>query len=101
MTSFSLPEMDAVALEGHSHYKQELRRGEGHMEVKKMILNVVESMAHMTLSVKPFGCMPIWSVSDGVQSVVTERYPEAIFCALETSGEGVGQHVAGPSEHLG
>jgi hypothetical protein len=58
------------------------------MEVAKLILNVVKNKSHMTLSVKPFGCMPSSGVSDGVQSVITERYPEAIFCAVETSGEG-------------
>jgi hypothetical protein len=80
--------MDVVAQAGHSHYNQELRGGEGHMEVAKLILNVVHQKAHMTLSVKPFGCMPSSGVSDGVQSVVTERYPDAIFCAVETSGDG-------------
>jgi hypothetical protein len=49
---------------------------------------VVKQKAHMTLSVKPFGCIPSSGVSDGVQSVVTSLYPEAIFCAVETSGEG-------------
>jgi predicted nucleotide-binding protein (sugar kinase/HSP70/actin superfamily) len=83
-----LPDMDEVARAGHSHYNQELRGGEGHMEVAKLILNVVNNKAHMTLSVKPFGCMPSSGVSDGVQSVITERYPEAIFCAVETSGDG-------------
>jgi predicted nucleotide-binding protein (sugar kinase/HSP70/actin superfamily) len=83
-----LPDMDEVARVGHSHYNQELRGGEGHMEVAKLILNVVHQKAHMTLSVKPFGCMPSSGVSDGVQSVITERYPDAIFCAVETSGDG-------------
>lgn len=85
---FKLPDMDEVARAGHSHYNQELRGGEGHMEVAKLILNVIHHKAHMTLSVKPFGCMPSSGVSDGVQSVITERYPEAIFCAVETSGDG-------------
>jgi hypothetical protein len=58
------------------------------MEVGKLILNVVKSKATMTLSVKPFGCMPSSSVSDGVQSLITERYPGTIFCAVETSGDG-------------
>jgi hypothetical protein len=58
------------------------------MEVAKLILNTVKNKAHMTLSVKPFGCMPSSGVSDGVQSVITERFPEAIFCAVETSGDG-------------
>jgi predicted nucleotide-binding protein (sugar kinase/HSP70/actin superfamily) len=83
-----LPDMDEVAEVGHEHYNQELRGGEGHMEVAKLILNVLHDKAHMTLSVKPFGCMPSSGVSDGVQSVVTERFPEAIFCAVETSGDG-------------
>lgn len=83
-----LPDMDEVARVGHSHYNQELRGGEGHMEVAKLILNVTKQKAHMTLSVKPFGCMPSSGVSDGVQSVVTELLPEAIFCAVETSGDG-------------
>ncbi len=83
-----LPDMDEVARAGHSHYNQELRGGEGHMEVAKVILNVINQKTHMTLSVKPFGCMPSSGVSDGVQSVVTELYPDAIFCAVETSGDG-------------
>jgi hypothetical protein len=58
------------------------------MEVAKLILNVVKQKAHMTISVKPFGCMPSSGVSDGVQSVITEILPEAIFCPVETSGDG-------------
>ena len=88
LTHFTLPDMEEVAKAGHSHYNQELRGGEGHMEVAKLILNVMHNKSHMTLSVKPFGCMPSSGVSDGVQSVVTELFPEAIFCAVETSGEG-------------
>ncbi|MDH5672998.1 MAG: 2-hydroxyglutaryl-CoA dehydratase [Myxococcales bacterium] len=83
-----LPDMEEVAQVGHSHYNVELRGGEGHMEVAKLILNVIHQKAHMTISVKPFGCMPSSGVSDGVQSAVTELYPEAIFCPVETSGDG-------------
>ncbi len=42
----------------------------------------------MTLSVKPFGCMPSSGVSDGVQSLINEKFPGTIFCAVETSGDG-------------
>jgi predicted nucleotide-binding protein (sugar kinase/HSP70/actin superfamily) len=84
----SLPDMDTIAEVGHSHYNVNLRGGEGHLEVAKLIMNVVHQKAHMTLSVKPFGCMPSSGVSDGVQTVVTERFPQAIFCAVETSGDG-------------
>jgi len=58
------------------------------MEVGKVIINVVDSKCHMTLSVKPFGCMPSAGVSDGVQSAITEKFPGTIFCAVETSGDG-------------
>ncbi len=83
-----LADMDEVADVAAPFYNNDLRGGEGHMEVGKLILNVVKSKATMTLSVKPFGCMPSSSVSDGVQSLITERYPGTIYCAVETSGDG-------------
>ena len=58
------------------------------MEVGKLIQSVKQRKAHMVISVKPFGCMPSSGVSDGVQSLVTEKYPEAIFCTIETTGDG-------------
>lgn len=85
---YHLPDMDEVAEISHKYYNNDLRGGEGHMEVGKLILNVVKSKAHMTLSVKPFGCMPSAGVSDGVQSLITELYPGTIFCPVETSGDG-------------
>ncbi|MCS6798694.1 MAG: 2-hydroxyglutaryl-CoA dehydratase [Myxococcota bacterium] len=88
LRGYRLPDMDEVAAVGHSHYNVNLRGGEGHMEVAKVILNVLHRKAHMTISVKPFGCMPSSGVSDGVQTVVTERHPDTIFCAVETSGDG-------------
>jgi hypothetical protein len=83
-----LPDMDEIAKIGHSFYNNELRGGEGHMEVAKLVLNVAEQKATMTLSVKPFGCMPSSGVSDGIQTVITELHPDAIFCPVETSGDG-------------
>ncbi len=69
-------------------YSAELRGGEGHMEVANTIENFVHRKTNMTLSVKPFGCMPSSAISDGVQSAVAERFPGTIFCAVETSGDG-------------
>ncbi|MCS6899257.1 MAG: hypothetical protein RMJ98_05805 [Myxococcales bacterium] len=86
--NYHLPDMDKIAEVAHSHYSNDLRGGEGHMEVGKLILNVVNRKANMTVSVKPFGCMPSSGVSDGVQSLITARYPGTIFCAVETSGDG-------------
>lgn len=85
---YKLPNMDEIAQIAHEHYHNDLRGGEGHMEVGKLIQNVVMSKAHMTVSVKPFGCMPSAGVSDGVQSLITEKYPGTIFCPVETSGDG-------------
>jgi len=83
-----LADMDVVAEAAAPFYNNHLRGGEGHMEVGKLILNVAKKKATMTLSVKPFGCMPSAGVSDGVQSIITEKYPEAIYCAIETNGDG-------------
>jgi predicted nucleotide-binding protein (sugar kinase/HSP70/actin superfamily) len=69
-------------------YSSELRGGEGHMEVANTIKNFVDKRTNMTLSVKPFGCMPSSAISDGVQSAVAERFPGTIFCAVETNGDG-------------
>ncbi|MFO0601694.1 MAG: 2-hydroxyglutaryl-CoA dehydratase [Polyangiales bacterium] len=85
---YHLPDMELVAEVARPFYSDDLRGGEGHMEVGKLILNTVMSKAHMTVSVKPFGCMPSSGVSDGVQSLITARYPGTIFCAVETSGDG-------------
>jgi predicted nucleotide-binding protein (sugar kinase/HSP70/actin superfamily) len=85
---YKLPDMDEIAETAHKYYDNNVRGGEGHMEVGKFILNVLHNKAHMTLSVKPFGCMPSSGVSDGVQSMITGLYPQSIFCAIETSGDG-------------
>ncbi|HWE27160.1 MAG TPA: 2-hydroxyglutaryl-CoA dehydratase [Polyangia bacterium] len=85
---YHLPDMDKVAETAAPFYNNHLRGGEGHMEVGKLIMNVKFKKATMTLSVKPFGCMPSSGVSDGVQSMVTERFPEAIYCPIETNGDG-------------
>jgi predicted nucleotide-binding protein (sugar kinase/HSP70/actin superfamily) len=85
---YPLPNMHDVADVSHKHYDNNLRGGEGHMEVGKLILNVIHSKVNMTLSVKPFGCMPSSGVSDGVQSWVSERYPDGIFLPIETTGDG-------------
>ncbi len=85
---YQLPDMSRIAAIARDFYDVELRGGEGHMEVGKLIEAVTKQKAHMVISVKPFGCMPSASVSDGVQSTVMTRHPDAIFCAVETTGDG-------------
>ena len=88
LKDFHLADMDEVAEVSHAFYDNNLRGGEGHMEVGKLIQNVAYSKVNMTLSVKPFGCMPSSSVSDGIQTFITELYPQAIFLPIETNGDG-------------
>ena len=88
LRSYPLADMDKIAELAAPHYNNDLRGGEGHMEVGKVILNAVNKKSTMTLSVKPFGCMPSSGVSDGVQSLIVEKFPGTIFCAVETSGDG-------------
>lgn len=88
LKDYHLPDMDEMAQRAQEHYDNQLRGGEGHMEVGKLILNVVKKKVNMTVSVKPFGCMPSSGVSDGVQSLITEKYPDAIFLPIETTGDG-------------
>ena len=85
---YTLPDMDEVKELAEEHYDTFVRGGEAHMEVGKVIHFAQDNHNHMTLSVKPFGCMPSSGVSDGVQSVVTARYPEMIFLPIETTGDG-------------
>ncbi|OIJ13734.1 2-hydroxyglutaryl-CoA dehydratase [Anaerobacillus alkalilacustris] len=85
---YELPNMDQIAEYAHRYYDNHNRGGEGHMEVGKLLLNVIKKKANMTISVKPFGCMPSSGVSDGIQSFITEKYPEAIFLPIETTGDG-------------
>jgi predicted nucleotide-binding protein (sugar kinase/HSP70/actin superfamily) len=88
LDGWHLPDMDHIAKLAHDHYDNDLRGGEGHMEVGKVLDNSLSKHAHMIVSVKPFGCMPSSGVSDGVQSLVTARHPDTIFCPIETTGDG-------------
>ena len=83
-----LPNLDEIASLAGKHYDNHVRGGEAHMEVGKLIHFVEDKVNHMTVSVKPFGCMPSSGVSDGVQSLITAKWPEAIFLPIETTGDG-------------
>jgi predicted nucleotide-binding protein (sugar kinase/HSP70/actin superfamily) len=72
---------------GHPYYNSRAGGGEGHLEVAKNIYYSNKDLAHMVLSVKPFGCMPS-TQSDGAQSAVVSHYKDMIYLPIETSGEG-------------
>lgn len=77
-------EMERMA---HPLYNTRAGGGEGHLEVAKNIYYHHHGLAHMVLSLKPFGCMPS-TQSDGVQSAVVGKFPDLIYLPIETSGEG-------------
>ena len=80
---------DQLELErmGHPYYNSRAGGGEGHLEVAKNIYYHNKGLAHMVLSLKPFGCMPS-TQSDGAQAAVQSRHPDMIYLPIETSGEG-------------
>ena len=85
---YRLPDMEHIAKLAGKYYDNNVRGGEGHMEVGKLIHFVEDQVNHMTVSVKPFGCMPSSGVSDGVMSFVTAKWPGTIFIPIETTGDG-------------
>jgi len=85
---FPLPDLDELSRLSHPYYDNNQRGGEMHFEVAKLIKSAKERRINMAISVKPFGCMPSSGVSDGVQSLVTEHFPQAIFLPIETTGDG-------------
>jgi predicted nucleotide-binding protein (sugar kinase/HSP70/actin superfamily) len=72
---------------GHPYYNSRAAGGEGHLEVAKNIYYSSKGVAHMVVSLKPFGCMPS-TQSDGAQAAVVEHYKDMIYLPIETSGEG-------------
>ncbi|MCF6283780.1 MAG: activator of (R)-2-hydroxyglutaryl-CoA dehydratase [Candidatus Hydrogenedentes bacterium] len=72
---------------GHPYYNSKSAGGEGHLEVAKNIYYANKSLAHMVMSLKPFGCMPS-AQSDGAQAAVTSHFQDMIYIPIETSGEG-------------
>jgi len=72
---------------GHPFYNSRAGGGEGHLEVAKNIYYSNKDLAHMVLSVKPFGCMPS-TQSDGAQAAVVSQFKDIIYLPIETSGEG-------------
>jgi predicted nucleotide-binding protein (sugar kinase/HSP70/actin superfamily) len=71
----------------HPYYNTRAGGGEGHLEVAKSIYYCNRQLAHMVLSLKPFGCMPS-TQSDGAHAAVVSHFPDLLFLPIETSGEG-------------
>ncbi len=88
LTDYRLPSLEYMQKIAQDYYPIDSNGGEGHWEVAHLIEAAEHNLAHLVISVKPFGCMPSSGVSDGIQSFVTARYPNINFLSVETSGEG-------------
>ncbi|HRX86801.1 MAG TPA: activator of (R)-2-hydroxyglutaryl-CoA dehydratase [Phycisphaerae bacterium] len=86
-TAHQLVNQQELVRLGHPYYNAKSGGGEGHLEVAKNIYYCNKDLAHMVLSLKPFGCMPS-TQSDGAQAAVVSMFPDMIFLPIETSGEG-------------
>jgi predicted nucleotide-binding protein (sugar kinase/HSP70/actin superfamily) len=87
--SIAHPLVDQYELQrlGHPFYNSRASGGEGHLEVAKNIYYTDRNLAHMVLSLKPFGCLPS-TQSDGAQAAVISNFGNMIYIPIETSGEG-------------
>lgn len=84
----SLSDHGALAKVTEEHFDLHVDGGEDHMEVAHHIHIAQKKLADLIISVKPFTCLSSSAVSDGVQSRISELYPQVEFLAVETNGDG-------------
>ena len=75
------------------YYEPRLTGGEGYLEIGKTIHYTQDHLAHMVISLKPFGCMPS-TQSDGAQPAVLRDYPDILYLPIETSADGEGMALS-------
>lgn len=75
-----------IARAAKPFYDCALSGGEGHLESGINILSVKQNLAHLVLSLKPFGCLPS-TQSDAVQAGVVAKHPGLNFLSIETGGD--------------
>ena len=69
------------------HFDLHVDGGEDHMEVAHHIHIAKHKLADLIISVKPFTCLSSSGVSDGVQSKISDLYPNVEFISVETNGD--------------
>jgi predicted nucleotide-binding protein (sugar kinase/HSP70/actin superfamily) len=77
-----------LAKEVSPYFDLHLDGGEDHMEVAHHLHIAKHKLADLIISVKPFTCLSSSSVSDGVQSKISDLYPATEFISVETNGDG-------------
>ncbi len=88
-TTLPLVDQHELADLARDYYDPRLFGGEGHLEIGKTLHYTQDGLAHMVVSLKPFGCMPS-TQSDGAQPAVLADYPDVLFLPVETSSDGEG-----------
>jgi len=88
LNDFKIADMEHLASLAKEYYPMDSDGGEAHVEVAHLLESIDEKLAHLVISVKPFGCMPSSTTSDGIQSLIVSKFPDANFLPIETSGEG-------------
>jgi len=88
LNDYKISNMQKLSNLAKEYYPLDSNGGEGFLEVAHLIESVKENLADLVISIKPFGCMPSSAVSDGIQSLIINRFPSANFLSIETSGEG-------------
>ncbi len=83
----TLADQEELAQLAHPFYHRLARGGEGHLEVAKSIYYTQHGIAHLILSLKPFGCMPS-TQSDAVQSALAAQMKDLLFLSVETAADG-------------
>jgi predicted nucleotide-binding protein (sugar kinase/HSP70/actin superfamily) len=77
----------ALAAIAAPHYAPDVKGGSAHLEVARALAAAGHRAAHLVLSLKPFGCLPSSSLSDGILSVLARDRLGLRFLAVETTGD--------------
>lgn len=92
-TALPLVDQQELIELSRNYYDPRLTGGEGYLEIGKTIHYTQDQLAHMVVSLKPFGCMPS-TQSDGAQPAVLRDYPDILFLPIETSADGEGMALS-------
>lgn len=85
--NINLSNHSKLAKEAQDHFDLHVDGGEDHMEVAHHIHIAKNKLADLIISIKPFTCLSSSGVSDGVQSKISELYPQVEFISVETNGD--------------
>lgn len=87
LNNYHIPSMDHLAELSRDYYPLDCQAGEGYLEVARVLEQQESKRSNLVVSIKPFGCMPSSGISDGIQMLVSTKYPDINFISLETTGD--------------